>query len=126
MFVQIPEQKQDLFVLLKVSRCEALGTKCPVCCNCRGLFSPSLKLDVHPCPSLTSFFTNLFSGGGSMAFLPVVCMGRELTVVHLPKCYVYFLYVFYIYVYISYSVTFLKEIYAKFFTGKKICLTFLR
>lgn len=61
-----------------------------------------------------------------MAFLPVVCMGRELTVVHLPKCYVYFLYVFYVYVYISYSVTFLKEIQAKFFTGKKICLTFLR
>lgn len=59
MFVQIPKQKQDLFVLLKVSRCEALGTRCPVCCNCGGLFTPSVKLDVHSCPNLSSFFTNL-------------------------------------------------------------------
>lgn len=59
-FVQIPKGRQELFVLLRVSRCESLGTRCPVCFSCRGLFTPSVKLDVHPCPSLTSCFTNLF------------------------------------------------------------------
>lgn len=101
-----------LTLLLKANRYEALRTRYPVCCNCRDLFTPSMKPDVHPCLNITSIFTKKFLFQKEVLCFFFLCFGGEGDYCCLFICqnnlYLFFTYVMYMYNFLI-AVKFLEE-----------------